>query len=132
MQIGELAVADPNLVARMERLRPAQRLLVEIRAVRRSQVFDHDHVTLARDAGVPGGGKRIVEPDLDIAPAESSAVIWYFVSDARLVSGGVLDQQARLEVIEFLERRGRVHAGRIRGGGLSPHGPAAAPPQVAH
>ena len=44
LQVGELAVADPDAVAVVQRLRARQRLLVEIGAVGRAEILDHEHL----------------------------------------------------------------------------------------
>src|ERR1035441_4221112 len=47
---GEFAVADAHAVARVQRPRRLQHLLVEVRAVGRAEVLDHDDVALLVDA----------------------------------------------------------------------------------
>src|SRR6059058_1998807 len=79
-----------------------------------------------------GGCKRIVEPDLDVAPAQDSAV-GEVVGDAILMTRGALHQQARLEVVALRQPGGRVvHAGLVGRGAAAGHrGSATAAPQVA-
>ncbi len=48
LQVGELRIADPDAVAGVQRLGPGQRFLVEICAIRRTEIFDDDDMALAR------------------------------------------------------------------------------------
>src|SRR5436305_6137545 len=73
LQVCELAVADPDPVTGVQRLRPVQRLLVEVCAIRGSEVLEHQHLALAGYARVPRRGERIVQLDLGVTAAESSA-----------------------------------------------------------
>src|SRR5437588_479155 len=60
LPVGELRVPDPDAVAGMQRLRAAERLLVEIGAVGRAEILDHQHVALTADPSVAGRGEWIV------------------------------------------------------------------------
>ena len=112
LQVGELGVADPDPITRMKRLRPVERLVVQICAVRRSQVLDHQDVTLARDAGVAGGRERILQLDLYVPPAESSALA-EVVGDVRTGARGLAPPAASAHPVAAAIGQpvgGRVHA----------------------
>ena len=49
---AEFGVADAHAIAGMQRTRPVQQLLVEVGAIGRAQVFDHQDPALLIDAGV--------------------------------------------------------------------------------
>ena len=55
---GELGVADADAVAGVQRLRAAQRLLVEVGAVRRAEVLEHDDVALRHEPRVARRRRR--------------------------------------------------------------------------
>src|SRR5579875_25216 len=115
LQEGELGVADPDAVARMQRLRATERLAVQVGAVGRAEILDHHHVPLTGEAGVAGGGERVLELDLHIAPAQRGAAVGNVVDHPRLVPGRPLDQQPRLESVLAGKHRGRLeHAGPLR------------------
>src|SRR5271155_4152573 len=60
----EFAVADAQAVPGMQRAGALQQLLVEIGAVGGPEILDDHYVALLVDAGVPRGGKRVLQPDL--------------------------------------------------------------------
>src|SRR5579872_4217126 len=95
LEIAELRVSDPDPVAGMQRRRPVQRLVVQVGAVGGTEILDHEHVALARDASVLRGGEWVVELDLDVTASERGAVR-ELVGAARLVAGGSLDHEARI------------------------------------
>src|SRR5205823_11738915 len=57
LNVGELGVPDPDPVSGMEGLGAIERLIVEVGAVGRAQVLDHQHMALLPDTRVPGGGE---------------------------------------------------------------------------
>src|SRR4029078_8075827 len=62
----ELAVADADAVAVVQRLRARPQLLVEVGAVGGAEVLEHDDAALPRELGVAGGRERILEADLGL------------------------------------------------------------------
>src|SRR5687767_7970011 len=91
----------------MQRLGPAQELLVEVRAVRRAEVLDHRDPSLALHARVSGRGERVLEDDLDVATPERRAA-GDVVARAALVAGGALDDEQ-----DPVAGRGLVDAGGL-------------------
>src|ERR1700722_12772680 len=69
-----LAVADPHAVARVQRARRLQDLLVEVRAVGRAEVLDHDRVALLEDPRVARRRERVLETDLRAVAATEHEV----------------------------------------------------------
>ena len=69
VHVGELAVADPHAVAAVQRLRPGHELLVEVGAVRRAEVLEHDDPAVAQQLRVAAGRERVLEPDLGLVAA---------------------------------------------------------------
>src|SRR3712207_589747 len=57
--VGELGVADPDAVPRVQRLGPAQRLAVEERAVGRAHVLEDHRRPLGDDPRVLGGREGV-------------------------------------------------------------------------
>src|SRR5664279_2595923 len=55
LQVGELAVADPNPIAVVQRLWSGKRFLVQIGAVGGAEILDHQDVSLTGDLRVTGG-----------------------------------------------------------------------------
>src|SRR5205823_5239207 len=98
LHVRELAVADPDPVAVMKRLRPGQQLLVQIGSVSGAEILNHYHLPLTRDAGVARGGERVVEPDLDVPAAQRQAAVRDPVGHPRRLAGDALDQQFWLGV----------------------------------
>src|SRR4051794_36101459 len=109
----------------MQRRRPAEDLLVEIRAVRRAHVLEDHHAALADDPRVLRRREGVLEPDLGlVAAAEDRALV-----EVVLHPGGVprrpLDNQPRLAELRrdravqagLLRRRGRIDP--LRGTGLA-------------
>src|SRR5271170_53260 len=111
----ELAVADAHPVAGVQRPGALQQLLVEVGAVGRAEIFDHDDVALLVDTGVARGGKRVLEPDLGAVAAAQHDVAVEVVDHAGIVAGGAIDHEPRRAIDErdAAERRGGVHAGGI-------------------
>src|SRR5579884_2612394 len=100
----------------MQRLRAAQGLFVQVGAVGGSEVLDHDDVALPRDAGVVRRCERIVEPDLDVSAAESSAMAGNFICAPSLVAGSAGYEQTRLELSAVALHgvaRGVIHTGGV-------------------
>ena len=72
---GELAVPDADAVTDVERLRASERLPVEVGAVGRAEVLEHDHVSLRHQPRMGGRRERVLEPDVGrVAAPEQRAV----------------------------------------------------------
>src|SRR5579864_1935292 len=115
LEVGELRIPDPDPIARMQGLRSAQRLLVQVGAVGRSEILDHEDVSLARDSGMTGGGERIIDLDLDLASPQRGSRRRYVVGDAGLMTGCALDQEPWLKAVarRIEARPGGVDARRV-------------------
>src|SRR6185503_1439481 len=73
--VHERAVADSDAVARVQRARAVEQLLVEVGAIRRAEILDHHDRALAHEPRVAGGREGILEMDLDVAAPERRAVL---------------------------------------------------------
>src|ERR1700704_3434634 len=72
----EFAVADTYTIAWVQRARGLQDLLVEVRAVRRAEVLDHDGVALLEDARVARGRERVLQANLrTVTTAEDEVTV---------------------------------------------------------
>jgi hypothetical protein len=91
LQVGELAIADPDPIPLVERLWPGQRLVVEVSAVGGAKILDQHDMSLARDASVARRRKWIVELNLDVTATERSAV-GQVIGDATFMPRGRLDE----------------------------------------
>src|SRR5437016_9138372 len=69
LDVGELVVADGDAVAGVQRLRAAQGLAVEVRAVGRAEVLQDQQVALTHDPRMSGGREGVLDPDVDGVPA---------------------------------------------------------------
>src|SRR5947209_7610545 len=119
--VGKLAVADPDSIARVQRLRAVERLVVQISAVGGSQILYDEDVPLLGDAGVARGREWVIKLDLDVSAAESSARVGNFVCHSGRMTVCALDQEPWLELIEVpvAQTVGRgVHTGGIWRWGL--------------
>src|SRR5262249_34500741 len=87
----EFALADADAVARVQGPRRLQELLVEVGAVGGVEVLDHNDVAALVHARMPGGGERILEPDLGAVPAPEHEVAVEVVDHPGVVPGGALD-----------------------------------------
>src|SRR6267378_3462588 len=82
----ELAVADAHAISGVQRPGALQDLLVEVRAVSRAEILDHDDVALLVDARVPRRGERILEAYLRAIAAAEHEVAVDVIDHARLVA----------------------------------------------
>src|SRR6202035_4350625 len=105
---GEFAVADPHAIAGMQRPRRLQHLLVEVGAVRRAEILDHDSIALLEDPRVARGGERILQTDLRLLAAAEHEIAVDVVDHPRLVPRSALDDELRRAVRD-------VRAGRAGG-----------------
>src|ERR1700753_3940178 len=72
-------------------------------------------MSFSGDANVLGGGKRVLQANLDITSAERHR-LRQIVGDSALVAGGALNQQPRLEATGVPKPRdGVVHPGGVGG-----------------
>src|SRR5271166_3294471 len=99
----------------MERSGTLEQLLVEITAVGGAKVLDDQYVALLVDAGVAGGGERVLEPDLGVIAAAEHDVAVEVVDHSRVVAGSTVDHEPgrAMRHVRAAERRGRVHAGGV-------------------
>src|SRR4051812_16369787 len=120
VHVGELAVADPHAVAGVQRLRAAEELLVEVRAVRRAEVLEHDDPALLDQPRVARGGERVLEADLRLVAAAHHRAVADVVLRAGRGARRALHDQPRLQRgAARADRRGGVQPGRVvrgRGG----------------
>src|SRR5438445_413441 len=94
----EFALADPNAIAEMQGLGAMKQLLVEVRAVGRIEIFDHEDVPLRKHARVPRGCERILEADLRVIAAPEHELVVEVVDHPRLVARGALDDKPGVAV----------------------------------
>ncbi len=95
-----------------------QQLLVEVGAVGRAEILEHDDAALLVDARVARGGEGVLEADLGLLAAPEHEVAVEVVDHPGLVAGCALDDEPRRAVgdVGAAERRGRVQAGARRRG----------------
>src|SRR5579859_6420372 len=91
----ELALADAHAIPEVQRLGAVQKLLVEIRPVRRVEVFDHEDVPLRKHARMARGCERVLEADLRMVAAAEHQLVVEVVDHAVLVARSPLDDESR-------------------------------------
>src|SRR5580693_3091256 len=121
----------------MQRARPVKQLLVEIGAIGRAEILDHEDPSLLVDARVAGGSEGIAQAYLGRIAATEHDIATEVVDHARLMPGRALYNQARsaTEQVGWAKRGGRMHSGRVGRGRDRLAGTIgklrATPPQVA-
>src|SRR5208282_4728163 len=112
---AEFTVADAHTVAGVQRARALQQLLVEVGAVGRSEVFDHDGVALLVDERVARGGERVLDADLGVFATTEHEPRVEVVDHPGIVPWRALDDQARRALGDLCaaDRGGRVQAGCV-------------------
>src|SRR5580693_1284187 len=91
---GELGVADSDPVSGVQRAGTVEQLLVQVGAVRRAEILDHEDPSLLVDAGVTGRGKRIVQTYLGPIAATEHDVAVEVVDHPGIMTGSALYDQA--------------------------------------
>ena len=110
---------DAAHVAWLDARAASHRRAADDRAVRRSEVLDDQDVALLVDAGVPGGGKWILEADLGAVAAAEDDLAVEVIDHPGVVTGSALHDQAGgpAREIHAPERRSRVQQSENAGAG---------------